>query len=167
MSYSSGTTGYLYLNTSPTAEAADWVKGAAIRDWSLSSTQGALDTTTLGSTDRTVTPGVRSMNGSCTVLYYQPTAGSNTGNTCSNMVDLLVKERTSSAVPGVAAPPQTVFLRLGNTDGLISGAADEPDGHWIEVEALITSASMRSAIGEVYQAAISFDVQGAPIQMRY
>jgi len=53
--YFSGTQGELYI---------DGVKAAKVRNWSFSSSLGLLDTTTLGDTDSTSTPGIRTNTGS-------------------------------------------------------------------------------------------------------
>ncbi len=133
-----------------------WAKAGNVSAWTISSNLGMLDATTLGDTDRVSTPGVRTTTGSCQLFYHQETAGDNTGNTASTLIDTLVKARTAAAVPGVAAEPETVQLRLQIDDGTSLGK-------YITVEANLTSASMMCAVGAVFSAALSFEVNGAPI----
>ena len=165
MTYSSGTTGYLYVKL---ATENTWVKGAAVKNWSLVTAQSVLDTTTLEDTDRTLTNGLRTTSGTCSLFYYQPTAGNNTGNTASWLVHELLKQRSAGAIAGVAQESQLVDFRLGNADGRTGGAGDPAEGgHFIEVSAYLTGAQIRMGVGEVYSADVTFDVQGAPTQMRY
>jgi len=154
MAYFSGSQGNLYMQVSNT-----WRKVAQCVDWSLNASQAVLDTTTLEDTDRTIIPGIRSTNGSCTIFYYQETAGSNANNYCAQIIHKLSKERTTGSVDGIASKPETVKFRLVVDDGT---ADTNTPGKWVEVDALITSAAITMGVGQVFQASINFEVNGAP-----
>lgn len=153
MTYFSGSDGSLLADIDGT-----WTKIGRATNWALNVTQGSLDTTTLEDTDRTVIPGVRSTTGSCTVFYYQDSMGSNAQNQCSKLVNKLLKERTQADKPGQAAKPDLVKFRMRVADG-------STDGKRVDVEAYLTSASMRLGVGEVLAAELSFDVVGAPLSV--
>lgn len=141
--YFSGQHGRLYI---------DGTKAAAVTDWSINSSMSALATTTLEETDQTFINGLRTTTGSCSLLYYQD--GNN--NSARDLVEKLMKERNVMSTPGVAAQAQNVFLQLYINDGTRAGKS-------ITVEALITSAAMQMAVGEVLSAQVSFQVNGAPL----
>lgn len=140
--YFSGQHGKLFI---------DGVKAAAVTDWSINSSMSALATTTLEETDQTFINGLRTTTGSCSLLYYQD----GDSNSARDLVEKLLKERTIGAVPGIAADANNVSLQLYINDGTTVGKS-------ITVEALITSAAMQMAVGEVLSAQVSFQVNGAP-----
>ena len=149
MAYFSGANGSMFING---------IKAGKVTNWSLNSSLSMLDSTTLGDTDRVSTPGIRSSTGSCTVFYYQETAGSNTGNSASTLIHNLIKGRTSSAEPGVAAESEKVVLKLQINDGSAAGK-------FTELETYLTSAQMSMGVGEVFAASVNFEVIGAPVQL--
>lgn len=149
MAYFSGSNGSMLVNGT---------KAAAVTSWDISSNLGTLDATTLEDTDRVSVPGIRSTSGSCTLFYYQETAGSNQGNTASELVRKVMKGRTTGSVPGQAAEAEKVQFRLRVDDG---SAAQR----YVTVDAYITAAQMRMAVGEVLSAQISFEVIGAPLEV--
>ena len=140
--YLSGQHGRLYING---------VKAAAVTNWSLNSSMSPLGTTTLEDTDQTFINGLRSSTGSCSLLYYQD--GNN--NSARDIVEKLMKERTTGAVPGIAAAAENVSMKLYINDGTTAGKS-------VTVDALITAAAMQMAVGEVLSAQVSFQVNGAP-----
>ena len=168
MAYFSGSDGRLFFD-----DNGNWRKAARATNWMLTTTQTSLDTTTLECTDRTVTPGVRSTTGSCSIFYYQPSEGDNglstarndNSNWCAEIVGKLISEQTDTSVdsPGVAkGKPQMVRFRFSNHDGSNGTASEANRGKWIEVDAYLTSATMTMAVGEIFRAEIAFDVVGAP-----
>ena len=69
----------------------------------------------------------------------------------------MIKARTpatATSSPGRAAVPDSVTLKLQVVEGSVTRE--------IEVEALLTSASMAMSVGEVLAADIAFQVNGAP-----
>lgn len=149
MAYFSGSNGSMLVNGT---------KAATVSSWDISSNLGTLDATTLEDTDRVSVPGIRSTSGSCTLFYYQENAGSNQGNTASELVRKVMKGRTVGSVPGQAAEAEKVQFKLRVNDGSTAQK-------FITVDAYITAAQMRMAVGEVLSAQISFEVIGAPLEV--
>ena len=93
----SGSQGHMYI---------DGVKAAKVRSWSFNSSLGLLDTTTLGDTDATATPGIRTNTGSCQLFYYAPADGLVGENSCSTLINKLLKQKTAGGEDGQAAEPE-------------------------------------------------------------
>ena len=125
MAYFSGRDGAVYLEVSGTYQ-----KIGKATNWQLTSSQASLDTTTLEDTDRTVIYGVRSMTGSCRILYYQ-TSNDNADNYASTLINKLVKESTANNEPGIAADSDIVRMRFAVNDG-----SNTPVGRYVEVDAV-------------------------------
>ncbi len=153
MTYFSGSDGSLlfYVDNS-------WVKVARATNWTLNTSQSSLTTTTLEDTDRTVIPGVRTTTGGCTIFYYQESIGSNAENHCAMVINKLLKERTQTDTPGQAAKPDLVKFRMLLADG-------STDGKRVDINAYLTSVAMSLAVGDVFSAQVSFDVDGAPVSV--
>jgi len=143
MPFYSGTDGRLLI---------DGEEAARVRGWSYAVSQSTLDTTSLADTDRTVTEGVRSHSGSCQLWYYADASG----NDASRMLQKIVKAATSGSDLGKAAEAERVQLRLKIHD-------QTTDGKYIQGEALITSAAMSMAVGEVLSVEVAFEFNGAPL----
>ena len=139
----SGTQGKMFI---------DGVRAAKVRSWSFSSNLGLLDTTTLGDTDGTVTPGTRTNTGSCTLLYYADADGSGGSNSASTLINKLLK----AGIEGVAPEADEVVLRLEIDDGrVITGPRH------VQAKVYLTTVSMTCAVGEIFSADVSFQVNGA------
>jgi hypothetical protein len=136
MAFYSGSQGQLLI---------DGVAAARVQGWSVSTSLGLLDTTSLEDTDRTSTPGVRSTTGSCTLFYYAPEPGENGRNDASVLINKLVKSRLAGQRPGQAAESEAVTLRLRVAD--------------------LTSVEMRMAVGEVFSAQVAWEANGAPVKV--
>lgn len=139
----SGTQGKMFI---------DGAKAAKVKSWSFSSNLGLLDTTTLGDTDGTVTPGTRTNTGNCTILYYADSDGSGGSNSASDLINKLLKAGTG----GVAAEADEVVMRLEIDDG---GVLTGP--RHVQANVYLTSVSMTCAVGEIFSADVSFQVNGA------
>jgi hypothetical protein len=146
MAFYSGSNGVLSINGA---------KAAKVRDWSISASQATLDTTALADTDRTVTSGIRSMSGGCTLFYYADAGGKNDAST---LLRKMIKARTTGTEPGVAGASEAVELTLQVADGTTNGKV-------LKVEALLTSVNMAMSVGEVLSAQVNFDVNGAPLEV--
>ena len=122
------------------------------------SSLGLLDTTTLGDTDATSTPGIRTNTGSCQLFYYAPVDGVANANDCSTLINKLLKATASApnTEAGVAAEPEKVKLRLAVTEGGSSTGVK-----YIAGDAYLTSVAMTCAVGEVLSADVAFQVDGA------
>jgi hypothetical protein len=147
MAFFSGQHGELWIDGS---------KAARVQGWEFSTSVSTLDTTALGDTDRTVTHGIRSTTGSCTVYYYEENTGDR--GSASALLDKVVKARIAGEGPGVAAEPEKVTLRLRVADGTTAG-------RYLAGEAVITSASMSMSVGSILAAQISFELNGAPTEV--
>ena len=131
----------------------DGTKVAKVRSWSFSMNQAVLETVSLEDTDRTIIHGTRSYTGSASVYYYQDVAGGGAGQ-LSTLISNIIKTG-SSAGDGANAESTAMTLKLRIKDGSTAG-------RFIEFQAIPTSFSITSAVGEVTAADISFEVNGAP-----
>ena len=130
----------------------------SLRDWQLSMQMNVLETTTMESTDRTLLHGVRSYNGSATMLYYREN-----GNTTSNVKRMI----------------QNTFVESTNTNPVLSnfGKNSQPtiavlklrlfdsNSYDLDCMCFITSFSIQCAVGEVVSANIGFEGTGAPTEL--
>jgi hypothetical protein len=147
MAYFSGQQGELWI---------DGKKAARVQGWEFSTSVATLDTTSLGDTDRTVTPGIRSTTGNCTLFYYEENTGAK--GDASTLLSKVIKARLSGQGPGVAGAPEKVMLKLRVADGTTAG-------RYITGEAVITSASMSMAVGSILSAQVAFELNGAPTEV--
>ena len=131
----------------------DGTKVAKVRSFSFSFNQAVLETVSLEDTDRTIIHGTRSYTGSASVYYYQAAVGVASGQLSTLITNII---RTgSSAGEGKNAESTAMTFKLRIKDG-------STNGRFIEFEAIPTSFSITSAVGEVTAADISFEVNGAP-----
>tara|TARA_R100001129_G_scaffold63054_2_gene42972 strand:- start:808 stop:1260 length:453 start_codon:yes stop_codon:yes gene_type:complete len=131
----------------------DGTQVAKVRSWSFSFNQAVLETVSLEDTDRTIIHGTRSYTGSASVYYYQGVAGGGAGQ-LSTLINNIIKTG-SSAGDGVNAESTAMTFKLRIKDG-------STNGRFIDFQAIPTSFSITSAVGEVTAADISFEVNGAP-----
>lgn len=135
----------------------DGTTAGKVTTWSITSSMSPLATTTLEDTDQTFISGLRNTTGSCRLYYYDDTSGTSTVNSAQKLIDKVMKVRKDTTItgdPGVADVPDSVELQLQ----VVEGATTRE----IKVDALVTSAVMTMAIGEVLAADIAFQVNGAP-----
>ena len=128
----------------------DGTQVARVRSWSFSFNQAVLETISLEDTDRTIIHGTRSYTGSASVYYYQDVAGGGAGQ-LTTLINNIIKRGTSFRLN---AESVAMTFRLKIKDGSTAG-------RFIEFEAIPTSFTMTSAVGEVTAADISFEVNGA------
>jgi len=114
-----------------------------VTNWSLTGNLEVLETTTLGDSQRSYTPGVQEFSGSASLLYYNDDANRNDAATALKNVLKISGVGINDAVD--------MRLRLveGNTN------------HDIRLTAYITSATYGASVGEVSSAQISFQATGA------
>ena len=120
-----------------------------LKNWSYTSQQQTLDTTTLQDTDKTLLNGVRSASGQASLLYYSEST-SNVELIGGNLIKTGSANFNSKDF-GVNTPPQLCDIQLA-IDG----------GGAIGVFCYVTSFAMTCSVGEVVSADISFEVTGAP-----
>ena len=128
-------------------------KVAKVRSWSFTFNQAVLETVSLEDTDRTIIHGIRSYTGSASVYYYQDVAGGGAGQ-LSSLIGDIIKVQSASG-DGANAESSSMTFKLKIKDGSTAG-------RFIEFQAIPTSFSITSAVGEVTAADISFEVNGAP-----
>ena len=122
----------------------DGVTQAKVTSWSFSSDLETLETTTLGESHRSYTPGVQGASGSATLLYYKADDGSNDAGA-------LLKKLIHTDPEGITETDTVVFtLRY----------ASGTNFNDIKFTAYITSASLASNVGEVASAQVNFQVTG-------
>ena len=131
----------------------DGTQVAKVRSWSFSFNQAVLETVSLEDTDRTIIHGTRSYTGSASVYYYQDVAGGGAGQLSTLITNIM--KTGSSAGDGSNAESSTMEFTLRIKDG-------STNGRGITFQAIPTSFSITSAVGEVTAADISFEVNGAP-----
>lgn len=108
-----------------------------VRDWTLDTSVTMLDTTTLGDTASTFTPGLSSATGSATLMYFN-------GET-TDVTNLLEKITKTGAI--------TDSDEVALTFEVASGQA-------FEVDAFINSASITSSTDELTTVSFNFTVNG-------
>lgn len=118
---------------------------AKVSSFSFQAQLETLETTTLGDSIRSYTPGIAGYSGNASLMYYKDANGA--FNT-TEFLKALVKTGTS----GVSSA-DTVELSLRWIDG--------DDTNEIKLDAYITSAQMGAATAEITKAEISFVGTGA------
>ena len=118
---------------------------AKVVSFSGQSSLETLETTTLGDSIRSYSPGVTGYSGSATLLYYKD--DSDVINT-TDLLNKLIKTGTN----GVSST-DTVELTFRWVDGT--------DNNDIKLTAYITSASIGAATGDIVRAEVSFQGTGA------
>ena len=156
MKFYSGQHGRMKIRTSAAnATKETFATIAKVTNWSFNTSMSPLDTTTLEDTDSNYIHGLRNTTGSCRVYYYDYQEGDKRKNDAVTLIEKLVQARTAQADPGIAPEPVNVILQL-------QVVVDEKTTRMIDVEVLLTSASMAMGVGEVLSADVSFQVNGAP-----
>ena len=159
MTFYSGQNGRMQIRTSAAGVTPEQYKTLAkVTNWSISTSMSPLATTTLEDTDQTFIDGLRTTTGSCRLFYYDDTSGSQRENSAKDLIDNLIKSRTPNTpvTPGQATPSAPLIFKLQVIEG--TNTTRE-----IEVEALLTSASMAMGVGEVLAADVSFQCNGAAL----
>ena len=131
----------------------DGTKVAKVRSFSFTFNQAVLETVSLEDTDRTIIHGTRSYTGNASVYYYQDVAGGGAGQ-LSTLIGNIMKVVSASG-DGANAESTAMTFKLKINDGSTAG-------RFIEFQAIPTSFSITSSVGEVTAADISFEVNGAP-----
>lgn len=123
----------------------DGTEQVKVTNWTLTGSLEMLESTSLGESQRTYTPGVQEFNGSATLLYYKDAVGRNDAGTALRKI--IKTQGVSDA--------NTVTIRLRLVDG--DSNSD------VFFTAYITSVSFGASVGEIVSAQISFQATG-PLQ---
>lgn len=121
----------------------DGVEQIKVSNWQMTGSLEMLETTSLGESQRTYTPGVQEFSGSATLLYYNDGTGRN---------DAALALRKVLRVDGVSEG-DTVDMRLRLVEGNTN--------HDVRLTTYITSVTFGAGVGEVSSAQISFQGTGA------
>jgi hypothetical protein len=125
----------------------DGIEQIKVTNWQLTGSLEMLETTSLGESQRTYTPGVQEFSGSATLLYYNDGTGRN---------DAALALKKVLRISGVTEG-DTVDMRLR----LVEGSAN----HDVRLTTYITNVSFGASVGEVSSAQISFQGTGAPTEV--
>ena len=121
----------------------DGTEQIKVSNWTLTGSLEMLETTSLGESQRTYTPGIQEFNGSATLLYYNDGTGRN---------DAAVALKKVLRISGVS-DGDTVDMRLR----LVEGSTN----HDVQLTTYITSVTFGASVGEVSSAQINFKATGA------
>jgi hypothetical protein len=121
----------------------DGTEQIKVTNWTLTGSLEMLETTSLGESQRTYTPGIQEFNGSATLLYYNDGTGRN---------DAAVALKKVLRINGVS-DGDTVDMRLR--------LVESSTNHDVRLTAYITSVTFGASVGEVSSAQISFQATGA------
>ena len=122
---------------------------AHCRNWSITVTRDALETTSLGDGDRTYTLGLRGATGTATILY---------DNSQDPNTDYAIWNEIFKDIDCDEVKDSTVLRFVFDT---CSSVAD--DGASVEFPGFITSFSHSVSVGEVQSATINFTATGKTI----
>ena len=121
----------------------DGTEQIKVTNWTLTGSLEMLETTSLGESQRTYTPGIQEFKGSATLLYYNDGTGRN---------DAAVALKKVLRISGVS-DGDTVDMRLR----LVEGSTN----HDVRLTTYITSVTFGASVGEVSSAQINFQATGA------
>ena len=118
---------------------------AKTTSFSINASAGLLETTSLGDSVSTFTPGLQTFTGSAEIIYYKQDDGTNDG---SAFLRMLIKTGNAGLSD---SDSKTLTLRF--TDG-----ATNSD---VTMKAFITGANISASPGEIAKAQISFQATGS------
>ena len=121
----------------------DGTEQIKVTNWTLTGSLEMLETTSLGESQRTYTPGIQEFNGSATLLYYNDGTGRN---------DAAIALKKVLRISGVS-DGDTVDMRLR----LVEGSTN----HDVRLTTYITSVTFGASVGDVSSAQINFQATGA------
>lgn len=142
----SGRDGALYIGDSTT-------KAAKVQNWTFSSNQAVLETTSMGDTDRTIVDGVRSYSGSARLFYYTTSGSSNVKDILTNSIK---RSSGTSGGDGEQTASDSIKLKLSWLDGSTP--------RFITFVTYVTGITMGASMGEVSSVDITWEANGAPIE---
>ena len=155
-----------------------WEYVAKVRNWSFSQSMSVLETTALGDTDRTIIDGVRSLSGSCSVLYYSDDDDLSRSYGLDDFLRRIMKPYkplVSTEDPGVADLGTTFrsgkcglrFQVDRNRSALGNPSGEGDEERYLWMQAYITNITMTMSVGEVLSADVTFESDGAAVENTY
>lgn len=130
--FHSGSTGRLSIGENQAVELG------RVRNWSFSLSQAVMDTTSLEDLDKTVTAGLRSLQGSATLWYYSDNVAT------SNVARLIRTIQPDATTQGT----ELLFELMAGT------------GKQVAFRGYLTGLTMTCSVGEVVGAEIQFTGSG-------
>ena len=127
-----------------------------VTNWTLSTSAQVLNTTTLGDYDKNSVYGLRTTSGTLKLFYYTSdgaTHSNNNNNSASYLIRCLVRTPSDPTIQ-----PFVMRLRLYIDDKNKIGDLNNRD--YIEFDALLTSVSYGSNVGELVSVDISIEAVG-------
>jgi len=149
----SGQHGQLYIKPS---SAGSQQKVGNLKNWSITFSMPTIETTCLEDTDRTIMHGVRSFNGTSSLLYYQEASSNLRLMTQDFMYGKSLQSDYRSKNFGQNAEPNYSNMILRLFDG---------SNRDFEFTCLITNFTISCTVGEVVTAEMSFEGHGLPPTM--
>lgn len=185
MTYFSGSRGALFIDEGPEAENRNvWYEDpvAKVIGWTLTANTETIDVTTLMDTDRVIVPSLKNYNGTAEILYYK--AAGTGGPKYAEILNRVFAARKPDSTPndnrfdntGISEVPTSIGLKLMITDynpaytGVDPGPDDdrpEKKNLFIDVRAVITSASISQQTADVCRGSIQFQCSGAPLEFQF
>ena len=139
----------------------DTSPNGSVKDWSFTSQMATLDATTLGDTYKVPVNGIRTITGSCTILWTTNANKESNDEVSSKIIKKMIKTRNNGeSNPGQADEAGNFTLYLKVDDGKAGNGQNK--GRGIKLVVWATNISMRMAHGEIFAANISFESIGAP-----
>ena len=167
MSFYPGQFGKMYMRKIDSK--GDVVEGAGyelakVANWQFNQTQAVIEATSLGDTDRVIVPGVRSLTGSCRIFYYSYQQGTKVRNDCARLLEKILKTHSTDDWEdrpdyGQNEHSEPVLFRME-----LARVDSDTLKRFIDIPAIITGATMGSAVGEVSAADITFEASGAALR---
>ena len=156
MGFLTGATGSIQFGYAENVSGeTGWRKNSdtKITNWTITTTQALLNTTTLGSYDKKSEYGLRTTTGTLRLFYYTTGESSYPGNNSGSwFIKTIQRDET------MTDPSREVRLRLYVDDNNYKGAVSERD--YIEFNANITSISYGVSVGELVGVDVSFEANG-------
>ena len=131
---------------------------AKVRSWSFTSTTVTHDVTSLGDTDRIYREGLRNGSGNASIIYHTNETG--LGNV-SELINLQMGERETGAPSGGISDDDPLKFKLKFVVGRGSGNA-----YYLIVFCGITTLQVTMSVGEICEANMAFEFNGAPQKFR-
>ena len=139
----------------------DTSSNGSVKDWSFTSQMATLDATTLGDSYKVPVNGIRTITGSCTILWTTNANPDSANEVSSKIINKMIKIREGGeTAPGEAKEAKNFTLYLKVDDNKTGN--NQNKGRGIKLVVWATNISMRMAHGEIFAANISFESIGAP-----
>ena len=171
MTFYSGLEGSFWIK-----DQGDWVKVAAVTNWSFTQNQAVLDTTVLGDTDRTLIDSVRSASGSASLFYYNPEASPEDDTGAGRLLKKILKPLSKvdpsfnedthaggSTGDTKIRSTRCAFRLQANKDLSQIDNTGSSTEKYLWLSTYLTSFQMTMAVGEVLSCDVTFEVDGTAI----